>query len=816
MADISSYTSAILTAIYGRDVRQSLVNALNKVNDDNNSYQAIKTEILKAKSDIEVKVVEFKTAVDNAVAVEGNLKAAVNSANSARDELLTTIANSSSSKSNLETAIRNAATSKNDLELAITNANKAKTAAENAKKNLDASVSNANIVKTNLDNSISAATTLKTNLDNSIDAGNTLEHNLDVSINDANVMKKQLSEVIVNSGTAKTQLSDVIADAGRVKSELLAVIGQGNAAIENAKDAAEKAYAAATNADNKATAANAATTAANSATEKANKAAINADNKATAANSAATAANDAAATAAAAAENANNKATAANAATVAANSASERANTAATNADNKATAATNAASQAITAKNSAVQAANNANTATEAADNATERANAAAKAAEDVVAGTGLVTSAEKGVAGGVAELDAQGKVPASQLPSFVDDVLEYPGVNKFPSTGEAGKIYIDVVSNRTFRWSGTQYTEISPSITLGETAATAYRGDRGKVAYDHSQAAHARADATNTSKSSTNGNIKINGAETVVYNHPGSGTNPHGTTKSDVGLSNVPNVATNDQTPTYTATTSLVSLTSGEKLSVAFGKIARAIMSLISHIGSTANPHTVTKSQVGLGNVDNVQQATKTEFNNHNGDNTRHISSAERTAWNNKAGTATATQTSNGLMSSADKVKLDGVEKNANKYTHPSSHAASMITQDSTRRFVSDTEKNTWNAKLNAIGNIKSLASQTKSVASGVTTTIDSYTFTVSGVYLVFAKMAAHALPVSAYKLSYIIYDGNQYISEDSMQSAGLYRAALGGIVMAESGKKVELKFEHDSGSSYNATGGLQIARIK
>lgn len=135
-----------------------------------------------------------------------------------------------------------------------------------------------------------------------------------------------------------------------------------------------------------------------------------------------------------------------------------------------------------------------------------------------------------KGAANGLAELDSAGKVPAAQLPSFVDDVLEgYYYNSKFYKesahtteiTGETGKIYVDLPSNKTYRWSGTAYAVISDTIALGETASTAYRGDRGKIAYDHSQSAHARTDATKTEKSTTNGNVKINGTETVVYTHP-------------------------------------------------------------------------------------------------------------------------------------------------------------------------------------------------------------------------------------------------------------------------------------------------------
>lgn len=80
-------------------------------------------------------------------------------------------------------------------------------------------------------------------------------------------------------------------------------------------------------------------------------------------------------------------------------------------------------------------------------------------------------------------------KVPAAQLPSFVDDVLEYEDQAHFPASGESGKIYVALDTNKTYRWSGSAYVEISESLALGETSSTAYRGDRGKTAYDDSQA---------------------------------------------------------------------------------------------------------------------------------------------------------------------------------------------------------------------------------------------------------------------------------------------------------------------------------------
>ena len=95
----------------------------------------------------------------------------------------------------------------------------------------------------------------------------------------------------------------------------------------------------------------------------------------------------------------------------------------------------------------------------------------------------------QKGTANGVAELDSSGKVPSTQLPSYVDDVLEYTAKSNFPSTGEAGKIYVDTSTNLAYRWGGSAYTEISPSIALGTTSSTAFRGDYGNTAYTHATA---------------------------------------------------------------------------------------------------------------------------------------------------------------------------------------------------------------------------------------------------------------------------------------------------------------------------------------
>ena len=97
----------------------------------------------------------------------------------------------------------------------------------------------------------------------------------------------------------------------------------------------------------------------------------------------------------------------------------------------------------------------------------------------------GAIATTEKGAANGVASLDGSGKVPSSQLPSYVDDVLEYASFLDFSATGESGKIYVAADTNKTYRWSGTAYAEISESLALGETSSTAFAGDRGKAIED-------------------------------------------------------------------------------------------------------------------------------------------------------------------------------------------------------------------------------------------------------------------------------------------------------------------------------------------
>lgn len=179
-----------------------------------------------------------------------------------------------------------------------------------------------------------------------------------------------------------------------------------------------------------------------------------------------------------------------------------------------------------------------------------------------------FVTKDQMGAASGVATLDENGKVVSTQLPSFVDDVID---VEMDPSLSsakdehgtaikpEGGKIYVDCLgeepTQKTYRWSGTVYAVISDTIALGETEQTAFDGKRGKEAYDHAHAPHAKVDATKVENSEQNGYVKVDGDEVLVYTHPtgASETNPHNTTAADVGLANVENKSAEEIIDTLT-----------------------------------------------------------------------------------------------------------------------------------------------------------------------------------------------------------------------------------------------------------------------
>lgn len=179
----------------------------------------------------------------------------------------------------------------------------------------------------------------------------------------------------------------------------------------------------------------------------------------------------------------------------------------------------------------------------------------------------------QRGIANGVATLDDAGKVPSSQLPSYVDDVLEYNTYDSFPETGESGKIYIDKQTNKQYRWGGTAYTEISKSLALGETSSTAYPGDKGKQTTD------------------------------TLNSHVGNTSNPHNVTKAQVGLGNVDNTSDTNK-PVSTAQQEAINSAKTEVINTVGGYT-------INGKKINTNP-TLNKGDIGLDQVDNTSDLDK------------------------------------------------------------------------------------------------------------------------------------------------------------------------------------------------------------
>lgn len=219
MANISTYISQIQNAVYGEEVRSSIINALEKVNDDNESYQALKDEVIAAKDEVDEQVENFDAKVKAAEQATADLVAATSTANTA--------------KSNLEKATSTANTAKTNLEKSTSTANTTKTAVETATKNANTAKTNADTARTNLEGTISSASTAKSNLETAISNANAIKGTLDSTNQTAATAKSNLEAAINNANTAKTQLQGVIDDADDIKTELSSVISQANTAKTN-------------------------------------------------------------------------------------------------------------------------------------------------------------------------------------------------------------------------------------------------------------------------------------------------------------------------------------------------------------------------------------------------------------------------------------------------------------------------------------------------------------------------------------------------------------------------------------------------------
>lgn len=242
MANIQPYIDQILNAVYGEEVRSSIVNALEKVNDDNNSYADLKKEVIAAKDAVDKDVDAVQQKLNAAITALTNLQNATSAANTAKTNLQNATNTANTAKSNLTNATSTANTAKSNVEAAT---NAAKTA-----------ISNANAAKTNLEKVITSATTTQSNLQGVIDNANqikdqldssnatavTSKKNLDSAISDASVAKSQLQEVINSASSVKTSLSNVISTANTAKSNLDASVATANNVLQSLS--AENASAA--------------------------------------------------------------------------------------------------------------------------------------------------------------------------------------------------------------------------------------------------------------------------------------------------------------------------------------------------------------------------------------------------------------------------------------------------------------------------------------------------------------------------------------------------------------------------------------------
>lgn len=241
-----------------------------------------------------------------------------------------------------------------------------------------------------------------------------------------------------------------------------------------------------------------------------------------------------------------------------------------------------------------------------------------------------------KGAPNGLASLNESGVIPSTQLPSYVDDVVEVAAFSNLPSKGESGKIYIVTSTNIQYRWSGTAYVEISKSIALGETSSTAYPGDKGKATTDvvNSLSDTLVNDVLVAQSNQNSVSLTIKSITKTTVNKDkqllladGDPILPTDGTPILLGDSESARIArateglysqANDKVitinPATTSTAGVMSSSDKSKLDSlkSQAEIDELVTKLDTHISNKSNPHSVTKAQVGLGNVDNTSDANK------------------------------------------------------------------------------------------------------------------------------------------------------------------------------------------------------------
>ena len=255
---------------------------------------------------------------------------------------------------------------------------------------------------------------------------------------------------------------------------------------------------------------------------------------------------------------------------------------------------------------------------------------------------------------------------------SGLDDVLEYANLAAFPVSGKISKIYVALDSNLTYRWTGSTYAVLDPSLALGETSNTAYRGDRGKTAYDHSQATgnpHGTETNLAYTASATQG-VVISDTGTDATIPAADGTNaglflPAEKTKLS-GIAAGAEVNVNADWNAVSGDAQILNKPTVTTDHTALSNIGTNTHAQIdSHIASTANPHSITKTQVGLGNVANTD--TTTTANITDSTDKRFVTDAQRTVLSNTGGINTGDNATNSQYSGLATSKQDALVSGTN-----------------------------------------------------------------------------------------------------------------------------------------------------
>lgn len=382
-----------------------------------------------------------------------------------------------------------------------------------------------------------------------------------------------------------------------------------------------------------------------------------------------------------------------------------------------------------------------------------------------------------KGAPNGLASLNESGVIPSTQLPSYVDDVVEVAAFSNLPSKGESGKIYMVTSTNIQYRWSGTAYVEISKSIALGETSSTAYPGDKGKATTDVvnslsdtlvndvlvAQSNQNSVSLTIKSITKTTANkdkqllladgdpILLTDGTPILLGDSESAR----IARATEGLYSQANDKVITINPATTSTAGVMSSSDKSKLDSlkSQAEIDELVTKLDTHISNKSNPHSVTKVQVGLGNVDNTSDANKP------------ISTATQNALNSKF---------NASDGNALKQRVDNIPE----------LIATGITVDSDNDSV--------NISLDT-------TSIVDGTLSGTTININSATTSKAGILT----------PADKTKIDKIITNGNgtKYLSDN-----GTYKEVQGGSADIESLKQ----YVNDSISSARSVGYMmQLTEI-